>query len=1194
MLKRIYIRGFKSFATPLSLSFDDSLTVIVGPNGSGKSNMVDAIKWAFGEQSKKNLRAKEAIDILFNGTSSIPPASHAHVAVTLALDHRGKVTVERRYSQERGNEYILNGDHVKLKDVVNYFAGTGIGKEFYSIIGQGEIGMILSASPQKLRLLIEEAAKVDKYRLQKSEALKKFTSVERNVAALKSILSDLSQRMKRLHLQAKRSERYEEYSKELKELKTIVYAVKGKKVMLRYESNASKLAQVKQEIDKLETECFEIEAKKESLSTEFSNVDSEIDNFTNILNDYRQRQETLQKLKDTFREKLSALEREYIDISSKISYMKDEETKISKRKEEVKYIYNGVQKEYEKAKDRLKMLEERQFELRERFEKKEQDMISIQEEMKKVLKRYAFLENELKSSEDRINDLLERRALVTEQLDMKKEKMDALNSRLNDLRKKRSILQADGIELTSKVKEMASILKEMTERLEITMQKKNELDKQKSSVISKLELLRKWRETYEGFAQPVKVIFELKKNNRGLDGVIDVVANVIDVPQEYEKAVWALVGNRAQNIVTRDAETAKFAISILKSHNLGRATFLPMDLVKGPTRKLTPLPKDIKGIKGYAVDLITFDDRYTGVISYLFHNAVIVDTLDTAIYVRRGLNLKMRIATLGGELMDTGGAITGGSMRGNGYKVISRNREIMDLEKELSHLNSQLSSLENEIEKIKGDLASLKARYEKDEERLRKANAEFVSIEKTISDMENRLHETTDEVENLEAMFTDYSKRAKEIKTLQDNRKEEMQELENQRRTLEEKLNLENKTVSEERAELSRFETEISEWKTKTKVLEEKKRQYEDEIKRLKASKEDMLAEMGKLLSRKEELSTEMERANEHLKEVSEELRTVENDIAELFETVNFKKKDKVKKLETIKKIDNELTSKQRKLEKTKAIERELEMTLKEDEVRLEGIKNNILGLGYGEQEIDEIIARYGKQELDLEEAKKRIGELEQKMKYLGAVNPMAPAEYEEVKEEFDALNEKVKDIVKAKKTLSSIIDMADKEVRKIFLEVFERIKKEFNSMIKIIFEGAEGDLRLEGGEGDILNSGVEIVIKHFRHRSQHLQMMSGGEKTLVGIALLFSLLKVNPSPFYVLDEIDAALDDFNVERFKRLLKEYSKKTQFIVITHNKLLMEGADVLYGVTMDSGVSKVISVDFKKASSESPVTPGVKVM
>ncbi|MCD6239297.1 MAG: chromosome segregation protein SMC [Thermotogae bacterium] len=1193
MLKRIYIKGFKSFAYPLFLSFDNSLTVIVGPNGSGKSNMVDAIKWAFGEQSKKNLRAKDAVDILFNGTPSVSPAPSAHVALTLSLDHRGKVTVERKYSQEKGNEYLLNGEHTKLKTIMNYFAGTGVGREFYSIIGQGEIGMILSASPQKIRLLIEEAARIDKYKLQKSEALKKLASVDKNTTALKTILSGLSQRMKRLYLQAKRSERYEEYSRELKKLKTISYAVKGKNIILKRDSNVSKLTKVKQEMDDMEAEIFKIEAKKESLSVEFSNVDSEIDSFTNTLNEYRTRQETLQKLKDTFRENLSNLEREYIDISSKISYMKNEEVKISKRKEEIKYIYNGILKEYEKAKENLKKLEDEKFEVEEKFKKKEHDVIFLQDELKKNIRRYTTLENEVRNGEDRINDILERKKLITDQLSVKEEKMNVMSSHLDELKKKREIIRTSGIELTSRVKEMASSLKEMEEHLETAVAKKNELDKQKSSATSKLELLKKWKESYEGFAQPVKVIFELKKNNKGLDGICDVVANIIDVPQEYEMAVWALVGNRAQNIVTKDAETAKFAISILKSHDLGRVTFLPMDLMKATSRSFSTLPKDIKGIRGYARDLISFDDKYKGVISYLFRNAVIVDILDTAIYMRRNLNLKQRIATLGGELMDTGGAITGGSMKGNRYKMISRNREIADLEGEVSHLNSQLSSLENSIARTKKELTSLTAKYEKNEKQLRQANNEFNSLEKMISDMEKQLYETTDEVKSLQNMSNDYSGRIEEMRTLQDTRKEELHVLDRKRRNLEENLNAESQTIGEERDKLAQLDAKITDWKMKTSVLEEKKKRYEEEIKRLNASKDNMLSEAGTLSARKEKLSVEMERVNGRLKEVTKELRTIENDVTDLFETVNFKKKDKVKKLETIKKIDDELVKKNKMLEKIRKDGRDLEIAVKEYEIRLEGVKNNILGLGYSEQEIDEVIAKYGKQEINGKESEKRIAELEQKMKYLGAVNPMAPAEYEEVKEEFDTLNEKVQDIVKAKKVMTSIMDVADKKAKSIFLEVFERIKEEFNSMIKVIFEGAEGDLRLEGEE-DILESGVEIVVKHFHRRNQHLQMMSGGEKTLVGIALLFSLLKVNPSPFYVLDEIDAALDDFNVERFKRLLKQYSRKTQFIVITHNKLLMEGADILYGVTMDNGVSKVISVDFKKVSSESPVAPGVKVM
>ena len=1176
-LKSIEIQGFKSFANKMIFEFHNGITAIVGPNGSGKSNVADAVRWVLGEQRVKQLRGSSMQDVIFSGTELRKPLSFAYVAITLDnSDHKlpvdyDEVTVARRIYRSGESEYLMNGSTCRLRDVNELFYDTGIGKEGYSIIGQGQIDRILSDRPEDRRELFDEAAGIVKFKRRKEASLKKLESEKANLVRITDILAELERQVGPLEKQAEKARVYLRTREQLRAVDVNAFLLENAKAREELADVTEKASIAKEDLERSQREMEEVRAQYDALQEENEALEKTIEETRNEIT-----------RTDVVRGKLESDVKVY---EEQIRSAKSNTEHFTQRKAAVHAQVEERRKEMESYKDADAVSEEEIARLETQREEQQDALSRHREEMRSLSEEAETLRGDVLA-------LLDTRAAIRSRAASLETMGQQADIRKSELTSRLVTVQSDETKQDEIIRQMeetfAQITKEITALQEKQKSTQEEIDGcrteladtdaelQKAQLAfhktrSKLEALQNLTERYEGFGHSVKRVMEHKGSERGLIGV---VADLIKTEENYETAIEVALGASIQNIVTRDEETARRMIDMLKRERAGRATFLPLTAVRDPQELSRPEVLREKGVIGTADTVVTCDEAYRNVAASLLGRIVVVDTFDHAVAIQRKYNSRIRMVTLEGELFAPGGAISGGTYR-DSSNLLSRRRElsmlteqaaadkalqeqllqkIEDIKKKRNRLRMALENARTELQQkiVQQNTARLNVVREKEKkteyvgsyEQLRDENREVSELigkieeekKQILADLEeskNKEQESNERVAQIEALLADLKKKEDELS------------LELRRQDIE--LEKARQAGSFTRQNLTRASEELDRLTAEEQEIVQTLEETSNEI----AEKKDNIE---KILATIESSHTAQADQERRLKEAAARREELTRSLKESFE-----KRDSLSDL--VRSLDKEhyrLTSQKEKLEeqiehKAGYIWDEYELTISEAEALRDASMTELPAL------------------------KRQVQALKGQIKALGPVNVGAIEEYREVSERYTFLKGQHDDLVKAEETLQGIIDELDASMRKQFTEQFEQIRTEFDKVFKVLFGGGKGTLELVEDE-DILEAGIRVIAQPPGKKLQNMMQLSGGEKSLAAIALLFAIQNLKPSPFCLLDEIEAALDENNVVRFADYLHKLTNNTQFIVITHRRGTMERADRLYGITMqEKGVSTMVSVN-----------------
>ncbi len=1179
-LKSLEIRGFKSFADKTELKFKKGVTAVVGPNGSGKSNISDSVRWVLGEQSVKTLRGGKMEDVIFAGTQYRKPVGLAQVSLTLDNEdgslqtEYNEVTVTRRIFRSGETEYLINGTKCRLKDITQLFMDTGIGKEGYSLIGQGKIEAILSGKPEERRALLEEAAGIVKYKSRKEEAERKLSNTDNNLVRIRDIISTYEERLEPLRIEREKALKYREISSELK-VKEVSLAVHFIKVI------EEELKIFNEEVDKRQEKLNEQKAKlleeKQILSDIKNNIDELERKNSKNKNEYYQKKEHISELSNEI-----LLIQERIKNANSIIEKNTSEINLLKNKSENLIVEkNLLEEELEKKQSSQKLQQQEIGSLEESIENIETESIKLEQKIKnlkedqfEILKGHADIKNSIALIENDIKQKTEKEdtlkvSLMTTEGNVKINiaTAEGLKEKISDYKNKISTVETSIVEKKKKIANMQGSVTRLDNEGRKLSKEINELEANKN-ILSNLE------KHYEGYNRSVKTLMEhIAQNRTPYAGGTKVLGEIFKVSKEYETAIEIALGAGISNVITENEKIAKDLINYLKRNNMGRATFLPLNTITGNKLKLDSNIKESEGYIGIASEIIEYDSKYEVAMNNVLGRTIVARDMDTALVISRKGRNSYRIVTLSGEIIAPGGALTGGSIAKKFTNILGRKREIEELGISLEEKKKKYSELIAKLEEEKQNIRKLDEEVLNDRDLIHSLGIEKTKSESEMSSLKNeydRLNKAADNYRNelqkntmdIERLKNSYKMKQAELETLEgenvqskdktiefenelQNKKNNLQEIREKLTELKVKKAAFDEVITKDLGEVFRKGNEIDEYIEKSKILQEENndnsRSIESFNKNIINNKLDIEKEQNRL-KELEILFKDDEVNKARLKEEQNQKETI---ISEMSEIINKDEGDLNKKEIQKAKVEMERENQYTKLNE------ELELTHAEAlEIAVEV----------------EDTSRY----------KDEISRLKGRITALGNVNLAAISEYEEVKEKYEFMFTQEQDLEKAKAELIAVIEELTLNMREMFKENFAILNENFKETFKELFKGGNAELIL--GEGDELTATIDINVEPPGKKLQNINLMSGGEKVLSAIALLFAILKMKPTPFCILDEIEAALDDANVFRYAEFLKAFSNNIQFIVITHRKGTMEASDVMYGVTMEEkGVSKVVSVD-----------------
>ena len=1183
-LKSIEIHGFKSFANKIVFEFPEGITGIVGPNGSGKSNVADAVRWVLGEQKIKQLRGSKMEDVIFAGTSTRKPQSYAFVAITLDnSDHKLKVdfdevTISRRVYRSGESEYLINGSVCRLRDVQEMFYDTGIGKEGYSIIGQGQIDRILQGRPEERREIFDEAVGIVKYKKRKTLAVRKLESERQNLARVSDILSELRRQVGPLKRQSEAAEKFVVFKNELKKYDINLFLfengdirAKIKDYQRKEEIAANDLAQAQADLQKTKDEYESISLLLAELEESISRASSDVarcnivkENLNGQINVINEQIKAAKDARASFNERIDGLK-------SQLNEALDEKEKIKK----------------EKAENQQKLSESVSLSA-----SRESELLDIRDENDRIAETIESLKEkliDLTGEEGQVNARIERLNATMEQMKKRKEELKSSLERFSsdkadreqevkELEKEQKKAASDVDDLKDQIEQKTSSYKELEKNIrdydDEVIKAKEKLLKDQAA----LESLKNITERYEGYGNTIKAVMKLKDTNKGIHGV---VADIIRTEKEYEVAIETALGGSIQNIVTDTENTAKDIIEYLKKNQLGRATFLPLKAISGRGDFKNPEVLDEEGVIGLASSLVNVEDQYKGVASYLLGRIVVIDNLTNAIKVARKYKYSLIIVTLEGELLNRGGSLTGGAYK-NKSNLLGRRREMEELERSIGSYEEKQKDLVEKTDAAKKSLGQLLSDIEVLRRELQEHLIYLNTVKINLDAAKKRTAEIEDSYQNVDIenkLINEQESTIKDENTtlekqLADTR-EENESVKEKIVILEKDLEKGRKKEAEKQLLAQTLRVETSRLNEQNTFLSNSAERIDNTVRKLKSDIDALINsndDSGQLIANKEkeigEIQLVIDKAEAQLREqtalVAELEKQKEEKTGSHKEFIN-KREEYAKRSADLDKELFRLTSMREKLEerfenKANYIWDEYQLTY-----------NNALELR--DDELN-----------DAREMRAKISELKSSIRGLGTINVGAIEEYKEVKERFEFLSGQHDDLVKAEADLIKIIRDLDREMRRQFNEEFKKIRAEFARVFKQMFGGGYGSIEIEE-DMDVLEAGISIIAQPPGKKLQNMMQLSGGEKALTAIALLFAIQNLKPSPFCILDEIEAALDDSNIIRFADYLKKLTKETQFIVITHRKGTMEAADRLYGITMqERGVSSLISVDLSDYKDE----------
>ena len=1176
-LKSIEVHGFKSFANKITFKFHNGITAIVGPNGSGKSNVADAVRWVLGEQRIKQLRGASMQDVIFSGTELRKPLGYAYVAITLdnsdhqlAIDY-DEVTVSRRLYRSGESEYMLNGAVCRLKDVNELFYDTGIGKEGYSIIGQGQIDRILSGKPEERRELFDEAAGIVKFKRRKYAAQKKLEDEKQNLVRVNDILSELEHQIGPLEKQSEKAKIYLKKKEELKTLDVNVFLLENVRVREQLDDVDGKLKIAGGDLEDTTRRYEQIKEEYEQVAARIGELEQEIEAARATLTDTGVMRSKLEGEINVLKEQIRSAEGNEEHLHTRIQ-------SIQKLLDERTVEKEAILADKKETDDRLAQMEKERAEAR-----------ALLEETQRCIEE---LNGSIESGKNTIIDALNNRATIKSKIGRYDTMLEQINIRKAELNSRLLRVKSDEAEQAENIKKLEEafeavnvVIRELNEKQETMEERLTAIREELSGkdqklrdtqVLyhqekSKLEALANLTERYEGYGGSVKAVMEQKGSEKG---IIGVVADIIQAEAKYETAIETALGGNIQNIVTEDEDTAKRMIGYLKKTRAGRATFLPLTSIEHPQEFKNPEALQEKGVIGLADGLVKIEKRYRNVAKAMLGRIMVVDNVDNAVRIARKFDYGIRMVTLEGELLVPGGAISGGAFKNNS-NLLGRRREMEELERKVKQYVIDIDKLLNEIEETKQRRNKMRLELEDIKGQLQRKFIEQNTARLNVMQARDRKSETEEGFGELKAEEQDIAQQIQEIRTGKDEIARELEDSENLEKEAEAQIAAFQSRLEAKRDEESGQAARVSEWDVEVEKMRQSADFQNQNLERVEGEIARHTAELAEVQEGLHMGREEVERKKSNILEIE---KTIAASYTAQTDADRKLKEDTAAREELAGRQKNFFDTREELSQRMSALDKEVYRLESQKERLQESIESQINYM-WDEYEITLSDAESLKDENmnDLPAMKKEITALKDGIRRLGDVNVNAIEDYKNLMERYTFLKTQHDDLVEAEKTLLGIIEELDTSMRRQFREKFAEINREFDKVFKELFGGGKGTLELIEDE-DILEAGIRIIAQPPGKKLVNMMQMSGGEKSLTAICLLFAIQNLKPSPFCLLDEIEAALDENNVGRFAKYLHKLTKNTQFIVITHRRGTMEKADRLYGITMqEKGVSTLVSVN-----------------
>lgn len=1184
-LKRLEIQGFKSFADKTTLEFKPGIILVVGPNGSGKSNVADAIRWVLGEQSIKSLRGGKMEDVIFAGSDQRRSLGMAEVSLTIdnssgffPLEYN-EVTVTRRLYRSGESDFLINRVPCRLRDIHELFMDTGIGREGFSIIGQGKIDEILSVKPEERRTLLEETAGIVKYRYKKREAVKKLNETENSLLRISDIIGELTVQEGPLCEQAEKALLYKNKKTELDglEIGLIVNEIENYHGKLeKVKNNANKL---QLELEEVRAQYYQVQSSEEEYKLELQKKDEELVVYQEKIYQQNLSLEKSESQKKLCRERKADLTVQKGQLEKELEQLQLERAKINSELEEHRSQESELLSWLAEGKEKLRRYEVMLAE-EDKGQEKEKDRLE-------ELKNYHFeLLREETGAQNEIIVLKQRIETLQKQKEQYASREDQMKVEITQVMEKLAVLEKESVDNSTII---FNFEKELVERDQYYLAEREKLKEQqqqnlrvkeeRNNIASRYKLLLEMEKEGQGYGHGVKEILRLKSTQQ-LAGIIGSVAQIIKVPREYETAVEVVLGGSLQHVVTEDEKAAREAIAWLKNNKRGRVTFLPLDTVKGNQRKNDDVPAG-KGVIGRLSELVQYEEKYKGIFAYLLGRTWLVENLSVAVQKGKETGFRYRLVTLDGETVNPGGSLTGGSTKAFNSGILSRKRNIDELQKKVKELDAAVFQGEKRESELEMAVQEAHSKWEEVKEKIQGLRLREVEVSSVLERWRADKGRQELEIESLQLEINEAGSEKEDLANNVEKYYREKQELEKKVAVcLAEIAELQEVMKQRQQEKLKKNEA-LTQLRIETATVEAKLVAYRKEenyflsrLTQLKEQEQEKLIEEQNIELKKAELENSSleieENININVKLVEElgkqlqEMRQVKHNVQDLINEISQK----------VKKYTHLLGEKEARLHQLELQQSKWESSLEAAERRLE-------------EQYSLTLAEAKNRGVVLEERQstiERITLLKEEISELGEVNLGAIEEYSRLKERLDFLHNQVNDMLEAKKRLEIVIQEMDQIMASRFKETYVKVNQAFKEVFAKLFGGGRAELVLDEPNNP-LETGVEIIAQPPGKKTQNLSLLSGGERALTAIALLMAMLKVRPSPFCVLDEIESALDEANVNRFADLLRLFAQETQFIVISHRKGTMEAAHVLYGITMEgTGVSRLVSVKLEDAQKE----------
>ena len=1176
-LKNIEVYGFKSFAQKINFEFHNGITGIVGPNGSGKSNVGDAVRWVLGEQSAKQLRGGNMQDVIFSGTENRKPLSFASVSITLDnSDHKlpvdfNEVTVTRRLYRSGESEYKINGTTCRLKDIQEMFYDTGIGKEGYSIIGQGQIDKILSGKPEDRRELFDEAAGIVKFKRRKNTTIKKLNEERQNLVRVTDILSELTKQLGPLEKQSETARIYLAKRDELRELDVNLF-------LLDNQQTGELLKEFEEKLSTAQKELEEAQRAYEQTKIEYDRLEQELEELNSRMDSLKEQQQENALQKQQYEGQIQVLEEQILSgkqnsehyqsrllsLKEELSKREEEKQSLTEQKEELRSSLKEISTRLNKEEATLENITANVADCTRAVEEGKNEIIEILNDRattKGKAQRFDAMMEQLDIRKAEVNQKILRLKSEEEELEIEQHKIEGKYNGITEM-------------INSMNQECSRLNKEVHEIQEKLQKQNAQLENGQTAYhreASRLESLRNITERYDGYGNSIRRVMEQKTTEPGIKGV---VADIIHVQKDYEIAIETALGGSIQNIVTDNEQTAKRMIGFLKKNRYGRATFLPLSNIssRGGFSQKDALAEP--GVIGTADTLVQADAQYSQLVQYLLGRTLVIDNIDHAIAIGKKYHHSLRMVTTEGESLNPGGSMTGGAFRNNS-NLLGRRREIEELENKVKDLKENLDNIQKSISDNRSRRNVLRDTIADFQDKLR-----LQYIEQNTAKM--NLEQLKEKEENIRSSY-------RQIDRDQEDLRRQSGELREDHSNITRELESSRQDEKELETFIETRQKELEEWKeeetAKTRELEQirlEKSTLEQQIQFLQENLNRLISETEAFQKESEELKKDLSESKDEISRKEEgiqELKTASSGCGKKEQELADRREKCQKEIEQRTLSHKSFFEKRDHLsEKTTLLDKEC-YRLKSQAEKLEEQNESQITYMWEEYEITPNNAlQYRREDLtDRQAIKKDVSRIKDEIRKLGSVNVNAIEDYKELLERHTFLSGQYEDLVTAEKTLEEIIQQLDEGMRKQFSEKFHDIQREFDKAFKELFGGGKGTLELAEDE-DILEAGIRIISQPPGKKLQNMMQLSGGEKALTAIALLFAIQNLKPSPFCLLDEIEAALDDSNVGRFASYLQKLTKNTQFIIITHRRGTMNAADRLYGITMqEKGVSTLVSVD-----------------